>query len=146
MLLEKKGSHDKAVACMEDLLKIEPDNAGALNFIGYSYAERGINLDKAEEMVKKALESRPDDGYIRDSLAWVFYEKGEYKEALAEILKAAESVADDATITEHLSDIYAKLGEHGKAMESLRKSIDLEKNEDHKKALQEKLKGLEQHP
>ena len=144
MLLEKNGSHDKAMAYMEDLLKAEPDNAGALNFIGYSYAEKGINLDKAEEMVKKALEKRPDDGYIRDSLAWVFYGKGEYGKALAEILKAAEAVADDPTIIEHLSDIYAKLGQYDKAIESLRKSIDLEKKEDRRKVLEEKLKGLQQ--
>ncbi len=96
-------------------------------------------------MVKKALEKRPDDGYIRDSLAWVFYEKGEYGKALAEILKAAESVADDPTIIEHLSDIYAKLGQYDKAIESLRKSIELEPKEDRKKLLEEKLKGLQQH-
>jgi len=96
-------------------------------------------------MVKKALEKKPDDGYIRDSLAWVFYMKGEYGKALAEILKAAESEPDDSEIIEHLSDIYAKLGQYDKALESLRTSIELEPKKDRKKALEEKLKGLQQH-
>jgi tetratricopeptide (TPR) repeat protein len=144
-LVDKSGDHDKATTYMEEVLKIEPDHADALNFIGYSYAEKGINLDKAEEMVKKALEKKPDDGYIRDSLAWVFYMKGEYGKALAEILKAAESEPDDSEIIEHLSDIYAKLGQYDKALESLRTSIELEPKKDRKKALEEKLKGLQQH-
>jgi len=92
----------------------------------------------------KALEQRPDDGYIRDSLAWVFYNKGEYGKALVEIMKAQESVADDPTITEHLSDIYGKLGEYDKAIDSLKKSIELEPKADKKKVLGEKLKNLEQ--
>lgn len=145
MTLEKSGNRDAAMARMEELLKLDPENPGALNFIGYSYAERGVNLDRAEEMVRKALEKRPDDGYIRDSLAWVLYGKGQYTKALEEILKAQELVTDDSTITEHLSDIYVKMGQHDKALESLKKSIDIEKKEDRKKALEEKLKGLQKH-
>ena len=75
MLYEKNGDNATAMRYMEDILKMEPDNAGALNFIGYSFAEKGINLDRAEELIKKALEKRPDDGYIIDSLGWVFYNK-----------------------------------------------------------------------
>jgi Flp pilus assembly protein TadD len=71
--------------------------------------------------------------------------KGEYGKALAEILKAAESEPDDSEIIEHLSDIYAKLGQYDKALESLRTSIELEPKKDRKKALEEKLKGLQQH-
>ena len=95
--------------------------------------------------MRKALEKKPDDGYIRDSLAWVFYMKGEYGKALTEILKAAESEPDDSEIIEHLSDIYAKLGQYDKALESLRTSIELEPKKDRKKVLEEKLKGLQQH-
>jgi Flp pilus assembly protein TadD len=143
MLFEKKGDNSTAMKYMEEILALEPDNAGALNFIGYSYAEKGINLDKAEAMIRKALEKRPEDGYIRDSLGWVFYSKGEYQKALAEILKAQELVADDPVIAEHLADTYGKLGQYDRAVDSLHKSIRLEKKEERKKLLEEKLKIFE---
>ena len=64
-----------------EMLAREPNNANALNFLGYSYADRGIELDKAEEMIRKALTIKPQDGYILDSLGWVLYQKKQYKKA-----------------------------------------------------------------
>ena len=58
---------------MEKVLEIDPNNAEALNFIGYSYADRGINLDEAEKMIVRALEIKPDNGYMMDSLGWVYF-------------------------------------------------------------------------
>ena len=143
---KRTGTTTRRCKNMEEIVKVEPDNPGALNFIGYSFAEKGINLERAEVLVKKALEKRPDDGYIRDSLGWVFYSKGEYKKALDEMLKARELVSDDPVIAEHLSDVYAKLGQRDKAIDVLHQSIDLEKKDDRKKVLEEKLKSLEQKP
>ena len=127
MLYEKNGDNDTALKNMEEIVTIEPDNPGALNFIGYSFAEKGINLERAEALVKKALEKRPDDGYIRDSLGWVFYSKGEYTKARDELVKARDLVSDDPVITEHLSDAYAKLGQRDKAIDLLHQSINLKK-------------------
>ena len=64
---------DESVEFMRRALDANPDNASALNYIGYTWAERGINLDEAEKMIERALALRPDDGYIADSLGWVFY-------------------------------------------------------------------------
>jgi tetratricopeptide (TPR) repeat protein len=144
MLYEKNGDNDSAMKNMEEIIKVDPDNAGALNFIGYSLAEKGVNLERAEALVRKALEKRPDDGYIRDSLGWVFYSKGEYPKALTEILRAWESIPDDPVIAEHLSDVYAKLGQRDKAIDLLRQSIELDKKGERKKVLEEKLRSLEQ--
>ena len=97
---------------MEDVLKIEPDYPNALNFVGYSWAEKGIKLDEAEIMIKKALSKKPDDGAIIDSLGWVYYKKGNYQLALTELLKANQLVPDDPTIAEHIGDTYVSLKEY----------------------------------
>jgi tetratricopeptide (TPR) repeat protein len=143
MLTEKRGDNPGAIKIMEEIIKEEPDNAGALNFIGYSLAEKGVDLDRAEALIKKALEKRPEDGYIRDSLGWVYYGKGEYQKALEELTKANEIASDDPTILDHMADVYVKLNQYDKAREALSRSIELEKKEDRKKQLQEKLKGLQ---
>jgi tetratricopeptide (TPR) repeat protein len=144
ILYEKNGDTERALQHMEDVLSIDPEYANALNFIGYTWAEKGINLDKAEEMIKKALMKRPDDGYIIDSIGWVYYKKGDYVNALTEILRAHQSLPDDPTIAEHLGDVYVSLKEYDKAIDYFEKSIKLEKKEDKKKILEMKIKSLEE--
>ena len=144
MLHEKKGESDKALQIMEDVLKIEPDYPNALNFVGYSWAEKGIKLDEAETMIKKALSKKPNDGAIIDSLGWVYYKKGNYQLALAELLKANELVPDDPTIAEHIGDTYISLKEYNKAFPYYEKSIQLEKDVKKKKIIEEKLKSIKE--
>jgi tetratricopeptide (TPR) repeat protein len=83
----------------------------------------GINLDEAEQLVRKALQQKPGDGYITDSLGWVYYKRGQYKKALPLLKQAVGLVPDDPIIREHLGDIYSKLGMIEKARESYRRSI-----------------------
>jgi len=73
-------------------------------------------------MIKEALQIRPDDAYITDSLGWVYYKKGLYDEAIKELEKANESVGGDPVISEHLGDVYYKKGLFPKALESYLKS------------------------
>ncbi|MBP1720094.1 MAG: Peptidoglycan-binding LysM, partial [Deltaproteobacteria bacterium] len=73
---------------MRRVLENNPDHAQALNYIGYTYAEKEISLDEAEALVKRALELKPDDGYITDSLGWVYFKKGQLDKAIAELEKA----------------------------------------------------------
>jgi tetratricopeptide (TPR) repeat protein len=129
---------------MEDVLKIEPDYPNALNFVGYSWAEKGIKLDEAEIMIKKALLKKPNDGAIIDSLGWVYYKKGNYQLALTELLKANQLVPDDPTIAEHIGDIYVSLKEYNKALPYYEKSIQLEKDVKKKKIVEEKLKAIKE--
>jgi len=129
---------------MEDVLEVDPEHANALNFIGYSWADKEINLDKAEEMIKKALEKKPDDGYIIDSLGWVYFKRGEYEKALIEIDKAYQKLPNDPTIAEHLGDVYAILKNYAKAKEHYERSITLEKDNEKKKIIKKKLMELEE--
>jgi tetratricopeptide (TPR) repeat protein len=132
-----------ALQYMEHVLRIKPDQANALNFIGYTWAEKGINLEKAEEMIKKALAIKPGDGYIQDSLGWLYYQKGDYKRAADELTKAHEKAPDDPVIAEHVADAYLKLGQTDRAVEFLQKALTLDTKGERKQILEEKLKGLE---
>jgi len=142
MLHEKKGSTETALTLMEEVLKIDSEYANALNFIGYTLAEKGIRLDEAELMIKKAIAKKPNDGYILDSLGWVYYKKGDYAGALAAVLKAHELMPDDPTIAEHLGDIYASMEEHSKAIQFYGRSIQLEKKEEKRRTIEEKIRQL----
>ncbi|MBP1731840.1 MAG: hypothetical protein H6Q55_2269, partial [Deltaproteobacteria bacterium] len=140
----KNKESDKAVEYMEQVLKIEPEHANALNFIGYTWAEKGINLDRAEQMISKALEKKPGDGYIQDSLGWVYYQKGDYQKALEELMKAHNRVPDDPMIAEHIGDVYVKLGDRANAVSFYEKALSLDKKGERKQIVEDKLKGLEQ--
>lgn len=114
-LLEKDGQFGEARHLVQVIVDKDPNNAHALNFLGYSYLERNEKLDVAFEYISKAVSLRPDDGYIRDSLAWYFYQTGKFTEALTESKKASELVKGDPTITKHLGMIYQRLRAYDKA-------------------------------
>jgi tetratricopeptide (TPR) repeat protein len=78
------GDRDRSLELMHKVLEIEPDNASALNYIGYSWAEQGERLDEAEHMIRRAIALKPEDGYITDSLGWLFYQRGLQQEAAGE--------------------------------------------------------------
>ncbi len=108
-LLDKNGEHQKAESLVKGILEKNPENAHALNFLGYSLLERGENLPLAFKYISKAVQLAPEDGYIRDSLGWYYYKTGQYEKALTEISLAYKSVKSDSVILKHLAAIYQKL-------------------------------------
>jgi tetratricopeptide (TPR) repeat protein len=92
------------------LLAQNPNDAEALNFLGYTYAEQGIKLDKAEQLIRRALSLKPNDGYHLDSLAWVYYQRGNYAKAVDIQTEALKSVPNDPIMHEHMGDMLWKLG------------------------------------
>ncbi|TFG36469.1 MAG: tetratricopeptide repeat protein, partial [Desulfobacterales bacterium] len=125
LYLDRLGELDGAVAKMEQVLAITPDDAHALNYVGYTWADKGINLEKALEYIKQAVDLKPDDGFVRDSLGWVYFKMGRYGEAVTELEAAASMQPDDPTIQEHLGDAYQKAGELKKAVEAYGKAVSL---------------------
>ncbi|MBW7864356.1 MAG: tetratricopeptide repeat protein [Candidatus Hydrogenedens sp.] len=108
-------------------LEAEPDNAEVLNFLGYFYAERGINLKEAEELLLRALKIEPDSAYYLDSIGWVYYQQGRYKEALDHIQRAIYGMGtDDAVLRDHLGDVYLKLGDTERALGEWRRALRLD--------------------
>src|SRR3990170_2817297 len=124
-------NEDKSVLSMKKVLEINPDHADALNFIGYSYAESGKNLEEAERLVKRAIEISPNKGYMIDSLGWIYYKKGNLDKAIELLEKAAELTGDDPNIMEHLGDVYNDKGDRLKALEYYERGLELiNKNQD----------------
>jgi tetratricopeptide (TPR) repeat protein len=141
VVFDKMKRKDDSIAAMKQVIVLEPEHANALNYLGYTYADLGINLEEAENLVQKALTLKPDDGYITDSLGWVYYKQGRYQEALTLLLKAAELVADDPVVLEHVGDAYRKLGDKSKALEYYRKSLSMRETD--REALTKKIQALE---
>jgi len=102
VIQDKLGKLDQVVAAMEKVIALDPKHATALNYLGYTFADRNMRLPEAETLVLRALEIRPDDGYFLDSLAWVHYRRGDYRRAEEELLRALKLVPDDPVILEHL--------------------------------------------
>jgi len=134
---EKLGQFEALDGALEQILNRFPNDAEALNFYGYSLAERDIRLEDARRMVEKALTTRPNDGYYLDSLAWVFYKQRMYDKALEVQLKAVSTVPSDSVMLEHLGDIYWQQGEAEQAKASWQKAIEM--NHEHPQSLEQKI-------
>lgn len=106
---ERAGRPEAALAQMRAILAIAPDNAAAMNFIGYSLAERGERLEEAEALVRRALELRPRSAGFLDSLGWIAYQRGEHARAVELLEKAARLAGADAIVLDHLGDAYRAL-------------------------------------
>ena len=107
---ERLKQWDMAEKQFRRSLELSPDEAMVLNYLGYSMIEKKLNLPEAMAMVKKAVELRPNDGYIIDSLGWAHYQLGEYEEAVTHIERAVELLPADPIIAEHLGDAYWRVG------------------------------------
>ncbi len=133
---ERKGDYAQAEKYFEKCLQLAPEFAEALNYLGYMWAEHGIHLDKARELIERALKAEPKNAAYLDSLGWVLFKLNQPKEALGYVLKAVElSEEPDPTVQDHLGDIYGSLNQMNKAQEAWRKSLSLEPNEQVKKKL-----------
>ena len=120
-------------------LKLAPDFAEALNYLGYMWAERGENLSEAREMIGKALKQEPDNAAFLDSMAWVLFKLNQPKEALEHQLKALKLQKEpDATLHDHLGDIYAALKQLDKARAQWEHALTIEPSE----TIQKKLKAV----
>ncbi len=146
LVLENSGEHSAALDIMQRLVELKPDNAAALNFVGYSWADKKEHLDKALDYIQRAIELKPDNGYIRDSLGWVYFRMGKIDQAIKELEAAVKLSPDDPAILEHLGDVYLESGQLKKALETYRKSVKMfAENEKDRKRLQEKIHIIERH-
>jgi tetratricopeptide (TPR) repeat protein len=134
---ERKGDYTQAEKYFEKCLQLAPDFVEAMNYLGYMWAEHGEKLDKARELIEKAVKAEPKNAAYLDSLAWVLFKLNQAQEALPYALKAAElSEKPDATVYDHIGDIYAALKQPEKAREAWRKSLSLEPNAEVSKKLE----------
>jgi tetratricopeptide (TPR) repeat protein len=124
-VLDKMGERQECIRHMEKAIALDPNDAVALNYLGYTLADMGIRLEDAEDYIKRALVVRPNDAYITDSLGWVYFKMGRYDEALSWLMKATDGLPDDPVITEHLGDAYRALGRWREAESSYERALQL---------------------
>lgn len=127
--LERSGQFDRAEADFLAAIEIRPNQASLLNYLGYSWIDRNVNLDQALELIKKAVSLSPDDGYILDSLAWAYYRLGRYQEAVEPMERAILTMSQDPLVNDHLGDIYWKVGRHREAEIQWQRALSLEPTE-----------------
>jgi tetratricopeptide (TPR) repeat protein len=140
VVFDKWNKKDKSIETMRKVIELDPKHANALNYLGYTYADLGRNLDEAERLIKKAMKYKPNDGYITDSLGWVYYKKGQFDKALKYLKKAIELVPDDPIMLEHVGDVYLKLNDIPNALKFYQKSLKIKEKD--KESLERKIRQL----
>lgn len=137
---DKWGRKEESIETMKSVIRLDPQDASALNYLGYTYADLGQNLAEAERLIQEALKVKPDDGYITDSLGWVYYKMGDYSRALTVLKRAVELVPEDPVIREHLGDAYAKANDPKNALQSYKHALNLGHKD--RVAIEEKIRQL----
>lgn len=142
--LERSKKWARAESDFLRALEFSPDQPLVLNYLGYSWIERGTNFDEARDMIEKAVDLRPRDGYIVDSLGWVLYQIGEFDEAVGQLERAVQLRPDDPVINEHLGDAYWRVGRRLEARFQWERALIFEPEEDLIPVIQKKIRdGLE---
>jgi len=137
---EQAGLYEKAADLLRKSISLDPANsAEAYNYIGYMWADHNMNLDEAEAMIRRALESEPNNASYLDSLGWVEFRKGKFDQALTDLLRAAKTVEhDDPVVFEHIGDTYLKLNRVPEALDAWQKALALDPKN---KTLTDKIEG-----
>ena len=107
---ERSKQWNKAETDMRKALELQPEQPHVLNYLGYSWIDQGINLDEGMKMIKRAVDQRPDDGYIVDSLGWAYFRIGNFEDAVKNLERAIDLKPEDPTINDHLGDAYWRIG------------------------------------
>ena len=134
------GEYEKAGGSFRRAIELNEENSSAYNYIAYMYAEQGVNLDDALELITKALALEPDNGSFIDSLGWIYYKMGEPLKALEELTRASALIDEDPVIFDHLGDVYYTIGEFEKARDNWEKSIEMDES---KIEIRDKLRKLD---
>lgn len=123
--LERAGRWTEAERDLKHALALDPDQPLALNYLGYSWIEKGENFNDALNMIRRAVDIMPNDGYVVDSLGWAHYKLGQYDSALTYLERAVNLRPDDPTINDHLGDIYWRTGRQLEARYQWKRAITL---------------------
>ncbi|MBD3401599.1 tetratricopeptide repeat protein, partial [candidate division GN15 bacterium] len=135
VIYEQSDKIDSSIQSFESLLEIDPDNAQALNYLGYMLADRNMRLDYARQLIERAVGFQPNNAAFLDSYGWVHYRLGNYDEAI-KYLEQAVQLDSDAVIFDHLGDAYHAVGDSDLARQWWQRALELEPDND---AIREKI-------
>jgi len=138
---ERTGNWAKAETDLQVALSLSPDEPSVLNYLGYSWIDRGQRIDQAKSMIETAVKARPGDGFIVDSLGWVYYLTGDYPLAVKTLEDAVKLEPDDTTINEHLGDAYWRVGRKIEARFQWQHVLDGDIDEDKRTMILKKIEA-----
>jgi len=137
--LERSNQWERAEQDFLKALELEPDQPFVLNYLGYSWVEKGKNLDQARDMLERAVAQRQDDGFIVDSMGWALYKLGEHGDAVGYLERAVALRPQDPVINDHLGDAYWRVGRRDEARVQWRRTLGLAPEGDLRLQIQQKL-------
>jgi len=140
---ERSNDRKAAEAAFLKVLEKNPDHAPTLNYLGYMWAEGGVNLDRAHEMLTRAVGQEPNNGAYVDSLGWVYFQLGNLELAEKYLTDAVRLMPRDATVHEHLGDVFAKRGDMERALRAYRTALDLDPQSKEVQKLRSKIAEIE---
>ena len=141
IIQERLDMWPQAEADFKRVLEFAPDDVDTLNYLGYTWVDRGENLTEAFDMIRRALQEEPESGAITDSLGWAHYKLGDYELAKDKLEDAVVLSPSSATIIDHLGDVYWKLGRKREAGFQWKRALEFEPTEEERAAIMIKLEG-----
>ncbi len=137
----------KAEADLRKALDLDPNQELTLNYLGYSWVDQSLNLKEAMDLIRRAVQLRPNDGYFVDSLGWAYYRQNDYDQAVKQLERAVELKPDDPVINDHLGDAYWRVGRQLEAKFQWKQALDLKPEADDEARIKKKLEaGLIEEP
>ncbi len=145
---ERQKKYEPAEEMFRKVLAVDPQNATALNYLGYMLADRGVKLEEALGLIKKAVDLDPSNGAYLDSLGWAYFKLGKYEPAEDSLIKASQRIGTDPTVQDHLGDLYQKTGRlklaaahWERALSEWNKTVAAEVDQDDMARVQKKLES-----
>ncbi len=144
LFYERNNQTNDAMDTMLHVIELHPDHAEALNFVGYTWADKNVNLQQAFEFIKKANELSPNNGHILDSMGWIHYRLGEFAKAVDFLESSLSLESKNPYIYDHLGDVYKKLNHSKKALKMYKKAFELFTDKKKKQGVAKKIEELTQ--
>ena len=142
-LQERQKEYDKAAATFRKVIALDPKHASALNYLGYMWADLGVNLSEALDLIKQAVALDPNNGAYLDSLGWVYFKMDRIEEAERYLVSALDRVRRDPTIHEHMGDLYYRKGEYRQARSYWQRSLAYGQDEEETRKVKKKVADLD---
>ncbi len=142
--LERAGKWPLAERDLMQALALEPEQPNVLNYLAYTWIDKGLNLERAKTMIESAAQQRPEDGAIIDSLGWIQYRTGDFNSAVQTLENAINLLPQDAVINDHLGDAYWQVGRRLEAQFQWKRALSFDPSPEVRRDIEKKLQsGLE---
>jgi tetratricopeptide (TPR) repeat protein len=142
-MFDRVGNRKATVDQLTKVIEQDKDHVQALNYLAYTYAETGSNLDEAQKLAERALQLQPQDGYILDTVGWIHFKRGDVEEAIKYLEAAVKAKADESIIAEHLGDAYLRYQMWQKAQKMYMKAAQLEVDNNLRDKIRQKIANIE---